>query len=201
MSAGPALRDASHIEETLRLTAAEPSAEVSGEAQRHHLIDKIWLLHFSCNERAKGALHVHPYTRVYTHTARFFHVFQAFGAETPGTLHWNEKAAECLQRLCQRQRKTDVFACEWKEVWDNFSEAFLLTLLFENCFTMWRSRGCYVWLCLLYMCMCVCVCADTSWSGWLIRAKVLLCPRPESTSVLLNCSGSCQRGAAAEPVS
>lgn len=56
--------------------------------------------------------------------------------------------------------------------------------------------------CVYCMCACVfvCVCADMSWSGWLIRAKVLLCPRHESTSVLLNCSGSCQRGAAAEPV-
>ena len=33
-SAGPPLRDRSHIEDTLRLAAAEPSAELSGEAQQ-----------------------------------------------------------------------------------------------------------------------------------------------------------------------
>lgn len=31
---GPAPRDRSHIEDTLRLTTAEPSAEISGEEQK-----------------------------------------------------------------------------------------------------------------------------------------------------------------------
>lgn len=34
-SAGPTLRDRSHIEDTLRLATAEASAEFSGKEQRH----------------------------------------------------------------------------------------------------------------------------------------------------------------------
>lgn len=61
VSAGPAVRDRSHIEDTLRLPTAEPSAEFLGEEQRQHLIDK--------DQHAISLLDTCIHTHTHTHTA------------------------------------------------------------------------------------------------------------------------------------
>lgn len=189
VSAGPTLRDRSHIEDTLRLTTAEPSAEVSGEDQRHHLIDKrqyvIYLLEMWWKgKRCPAYIHSYRHTyihTVYTLTAKSHRikkwmfcdniaVLPTISSPRSSALKW-KKAAECLQPLCQRERKTDVFACEWKEVWDNFSWGFSAETIIWKLLHDVQAQGL---LCVTVFTVCVRVCerADMSRSGWLIRAKV-----------------------------
>lgn len=89
------VRDRSHLEETLRLANAEPSAQVSGEEQR--LAERRRCL-VSC---------------VYLHSHMLLLGYGVcvcvFGGGVGG---WNSMA-QYLQRLCQGGKtKTDVFACE-----------------------------------------------------------------------------------------
>lgn len=137
MSAGPTLRDRSHIDDTLRLTTAEPSAEVSGEDQRHHLIDKRQYVISLLEMRWKGKrcpAYIHSYMHTYSihaHGQLKSHrikkwmfsdniaVLPTISSPRSSALKWKK-----LQNVYNQKEKTDVFACEWKEVWDNFSWGF-----------------------------------------------------------------------------
>lgn len=174
VSAGPTLRDRSHIEDTLRLTTAEPSAEVSGEDQRHHLIDKrqyvISLLEMWWKgKRCPAYIHSYRHTYIQYTRSRPIHIESKSGCSVitvlccppflpHEALHWNEKKLQNVyNHFVNGKEKQMCLHVNERKFETTFRGAFLLKLLFENCFMMSRPRGCYVWLCLLYACVCVSV--------------------------------------------
>lgn len=128
VSAGPTLRDRSHIEDTLRLTTAEPSAEVSGEDQRHHLIDKrqyvISLLEMWWKgKRCPAYIHSYRHTYIQYTRSRPSHIESKSGCSVitllcsppflpHEALHWNEKSCRMFTTTLSTGKKNRC-VCMW----------------------------------------------------------------------------------------
>lgn len=102
-------------------------------------------------------------------------VSQTFAAEMPEVLYWNENAAECLQLLCQWKRKTDVFACERKEVWDNFGGFSAETILKIASWCL--GPGAVMCECVYCMRACVYMCVRVWACRHVLRQVINQCKR------------------------
>lgn len=149
--------------------------------------DNIWFLSLKCDERAKGALHIYTHTYIHTYSIHAhgqlkshrikkwmfsddnIAVLPTMSSPRSSALKW-KKQQNVYNHFVNGKEKQMCLHVNERKFETTFRGAFLLKPLFENCFMMSRPRGCYVWLCLLYV--CVCERADMSRSGWLIRAKV-----------------------------